>query len=63
MKYNRLFLFYTIMKKEKNKKEKKKIRIPVPQKPPKIEEKKGKYKRSVGKKVDLTERGSADIQK
>jgi len=51
------------MKKEKNKKEKKKIRIPVPQKPPKIEEKKGKYKRSVGKKVDLTERGSADIQK
>lgn len=43
------------MKKEKITVEKKKKRIPVPQKPPKVEDKKGKYKRSAGKKINLNE--------
>lgn len=43
------------MKKEKINFKKKKSRIPVPQKPPKVEEKKSKYKRSAAKKVDISE--------
>ena len=47
------------MKKIKIKIEKKKTRIPVPQKPPKVEDKR-KYKRSIVKKENISKLNEID---